>query len=286
MKVLVTQQRQQTSSLVEDDVKCLGRVKSSLNDPGRKLSSWSFPKSSVAFLCNLQALDLSNNELSGRIPAQIYSWLPYLVTVDLSNNDIPGYIPPELGKWEVPPSFSGVSRARLTIEYISWEPLGSKHGDWLYKRNHAIIVAAGVFGATVSLLLSFVLGWRDDNCYWLEWLRAHQPFEHSLFKTPLVNVKLADLMKSTNNFNAENVIALTREGTTYKAVLLDESMLATKLLNTCKFGEQFQPLFLHQNISSTSIQLPFLHQNIGSKVILVDKDFDACIMKISDWPGS
>ncbi|KAH7554018.1 hypothetical protein JRO89_XS12G0097200 [Xanthoceras sorbifolium] len=244
------------SSLVEDDVKCLGRVKSSLNDPGRKLSSWSFPKTSVAFLCNLQALDLSNNELSGRIPAQIYSWLPYLVTVDLSNNDIPG---------EVPPSFSGVSRARLSIEYI--------------------FMGAFRIQAWVEVPFVSVFG-RDDNCYWLEWLRAHQPFEHSLFKTPLVNVKLADLMKSTNNFNAENVIALTREGTTYKAVLLDESMLATKLLNTCKFGEQFQPLFLHQNISSTSIQLPFLHQNIGSKVILVDKDFDACIMKISDWPGS
>ncbi|KAL5806649.1 hypothetical protein ACOSQ4_029382 [Xanthoceras sorbifolium] len=216
------------SSLVEDDVKCLGRVKSSLNDPGRKLSSWSFPKTSVAFLCNLQALDLSNNELSGRIPAQIYSWLPYLVTVDLSNNDIPGYIPPELGKWEVPPSFSGVSRARLSIEYIF---MGA------FRIQAWVEVPFGELGRG----------------------KEGMELEEMIIVTGL----------------SENVIALTREGTTYKAVLLDESMLATKLLNTCKFGEQFQPLFLHQNISSTSIQLPFLHQNIGSKMsVYVNGDLD------------
>ncbi|KAH7554022.1 hypothetical protein JRO89_XS12G0097700 [Xanthoceras sorbifolium] len=123
-----------TSAVGEDDVKCLEGVKSSLNDPEGKLSSWSFKNSNVAFLCrfvgvscwndtenriinlelremklsgqvpeplqyckSLQKLDLSVNKLSGTIPPQLCSWLPYLVTLDLSNNDLTGSIPPELG---------------------------------------------------------------------------------------------------------------------------------------------------------------------------------------------
>ncbi|KAL5808845.1 hypothetical protein ACOSQ3_029536 [Xanthoceras sorbifolium] len=274
-----------SSTLGEDDVKCLEGVKSSLNDPEGKLSSWSFKNSYVAFLCrfvgvscwndtenriinlelremklsgqvpeslqycqSLQKLDLSANELSGTIPPQLCSWLPYLATLDLSNNDLTGSIPPELGNF-----------------------------------------AAGVFGATLSLLLSFALGWK----YHFRWVRkkkrgAHHHVEVSLFKTPLVTVKLADLMK---------------------AVLLDGSVLAIKLLHTCKLGEkQFRSevnrlgQLKHPNLATllgnTELDWPirfriglgaarglawlhhspFLHQNICSNVILVDEDFDARIM--------
>lgn len=79
---------------------------------------------------------------------------------------------------------------------------------------------------------------RDDDSVWAERLRAHKLVQVSLFQKPIVKVKLADLMASTNNFSTDNIIISTRTGCTYKAVLLDGSALAIKRLNTCKLGEK------------------------------------------------
>lgn len=46
---------------------------------------------------SLQVLNLSTNNLFGKIPTQLCKWLPYLVSLDLSNNDLSGTIPHELG---------------------------------------------------------------------------------------------------------------------------------------------------------------------------------------------
>lgn len=108
-------------------------MKSSLRDPKGTISSWDFANSTVGFICkfiglscwndlenrligmelrdfgltgnipdalqfcqSLQTLDLSCNGLSGSIPSQICTWLPYLVTLDLSGNDLTGQIPVDL----------------------------------------------------------------------------------------------------------------------------------------------------------------------------------------------
>ncbi|KAK1562676.1 hypothetical protein Q3G72_015644 [Acer saccharum] len=294
----------------EDDVKCLEGVKSSLNDPEMKLSSWNFQNSSVAAsLCNfsgvscwnakenriihltlsdmklsgqvpeslqycksLMKLDLSANALSGSIPPELGNCI-YLNTLILSNNRLSGHIPYQLSNLvrlttfsvaynnlsgEIPPFFRGSSMSLSIDSRFSADPIESKLVGQLNKRNLAIIFAAGAVGATVSLLSSFALVWwyhfryvsrrkaagygigRDDHCRGVEYrLSAHQHVEVSLFKTPLVKVKLADLMKATNSFNAENIMVSTSIGTTYKAVLLDGSVLAIKQLNnTCKLGEK------------------------------------------------
>ncbi|CAL1357872.1 unnamed protein product [Linum trigynum] len=123
------------SQVVEDDVRCLEGLKSSLQDPEAKLSSWNFSNRTGNYICkfvgvscwndresriinlelrdmslagpvpdslaycgSITVLDLSNNALSGTIPPQICNWLPYLVTLDLSNNDLTGSIPPDLSR--------------------------------------------------------------------------------------------------------------------------------------------------------------------------------------------
>ncbi|KAF8010644.1 hypothetical protein BT93_J1328 [Corymbia citriodora subsp. variegata] len=220
-------------AVVEDDVKCLQGVKASLGDPQGKLSSWRFASSPVGFICkfvgvscwndredrvlslelrgmdltgqipeslqycqNLQTLDLSNNGLSGIIPPQICTWLPYLVTLDLSSNGLSGSIPPELvnctylnnlvlsnnrligtipyefltlGRLKkfsvanndlrgtIPSFFDGFDKASFAGNDLCGRPLG-KCGR-LSKKNLTIIIAAGVFGAAASMLLGLGLWW-------------------------------------------------------------------------------------------------------------------------------
>ncbi|XP_048136722.1 probable inactive receptor kinase At1g27190 [Rhodamnia argentea] len=121
------------AAAVEDDVRCLEGVKSSLADPHGSLSSWTFTNTSASHICNLQGvtcwnpnenriislqlpgfelsgglpeslkncrslqtLDLSQNKLGGPIPTQICRWLPYLVRLDLSSNSLSGSIPSQI----------------------------------------------------------------------------------------------------------------------------------------------------------------------------------------------
>ncbi|XP_042379486.1 inactive LRR receptor-like serine/threonine-protein kinase BIR2 [Zingiber officinale] len=122
----------QTTIAQEDDVRCLRGVKAAL-DAGNSSLQWNFSNTTVGFVCSFvgvscwnpqenrvlgfnlrgvslagsipsdirfcasaNTLDLSSNALSGPIPSQICSWLPYLVSLDLSDNQFNGTIPPEL----------------------------------------------------------------------------------------------------------------------------------------------------------------------------------------------
>ncbi|KAG7563890.1 Leucine-rich repeat-containing N-terminal plant-type [Arabidopsis suecica] len=248
---------------------------------------------SLQYCASLQKLDLSSNRLSGNIPKELCNWLPFLVSLDLSNNELNGEIPPDLAKCsfvnslvlsdnrlsgQIPVQFSALGRlgrfsvanndlsGRIPVFFSSpsyssddfkgnkglcGRPLSSCGG--LSKKNLAIIIAAGVFGAAASMLLAFGIWWY----YHLKWtrrrrsgltevgvsglakrLRSHKLTQVSLFQKPLVKVKLGDLMAATNNFSSGNIIVSTRTGTTYKALLPDGSALAVKHLSTCKLGER------------------------------------------------
>ncbi|KAL3376523.1 hypothetical protein AABB24_003120 [Solanum stoloniferum] len=317
-------------AVAEDDIKCLKGVKNSLTDPKGNLNSWNFANSTVGFICkfvgascwndrenrlinlelrdmnlggnvpdslkycrSLQYLDLSGNRISGSIPSDICTWLPYLVTLDLSNNEFTGSIPSDLVSCSylnklmlndnrlsgnIPPQFSSLGRlkifsvanndlsGRIPEAFDSAEsfdfggndglcggPLG-KCGR-LSKKSLAIIIAAGVFGAAASLLLGFgawywyftkagkrrKMGYglgRVDLERWADKLKAHRLTQVTLFKKPLVKVKLADLLAATNNFSTSSVINSTRTGTTFRAVLRDGSTLAIKRLKACKLSEK------------------------------------------------
>ncbi|KAG6398276.1 hypothetical protein SASPL_139731 [Salvia splendens] len=314
-------------SSAEDDFNCLREVRSSLTDPDDRLS-WNFSNTTAGAVCsfagvkcwndqenrvisleladfnlagnipdsfrlchNLQTLNLAGNSLSGSIPGQICTWLPYLTTLDLSRNNLTGEIPSDLSKCSylnnlvlddnhlygaIPYQLSSLGRLqkfsvvnnqltgpvpsfnyKFELDYdgnkgLCGGPLGKCGG--LSKRNLAIIIAAGVFGAAASLVLGFGLWWwyfvrsskrskkgygvgrRDDD--WAEVLRAHKLTQVTLFQKPLVKVKLVDLLAATNNFSRESVIVSSRTGTTYKAVLPDGSALAIKRLIECKIGER------------------------------------------------
>ncbi|KAG2301477.1 hypothetical protein Bca52824_030128 [Brassica carinata] len=202
--------------------------------------------SSLAECRFVNSLVLSENRLSGQIPVQLSS-LGRLATFSVSNNDLTGRIP----------SFFASSPKYSSDDFkgnkgLCGRPLSSSTCGGLSKKNLAIIIAAGVFGAAASMLLAFGVWWfyyhkrnkrkslsEEGGVSTLaQRLISHKLVQVSLFQKPLVKVKLGDLMSATNGFSSENVIVTTRTGTTYKAVLPDGSALAVKHLSACELGEK------------------------------------------------
>ncbi|TKY59397.1 inactive leucine-rich repeat receptor protein kinase [Spatholobus suberectus] len=119
---------------VDSDISCLRSIKDSLEDPFKYLSDWNFNNKTEGFICmffgvqcwhpyenrvlnlklsnmglkgqfprglqncsSLTGLDLSLNELTGPIPSDISTLLPFVTTLDLSWNKFSGEIPATLG---------------------------------------------------------------------------------------------------------------------------------------------------------------------------------------------
>ncbi|XP_031264413.1 probable inactive receptor kinase At1g27190 [Pistacia vera] len=218
---------------IEDDVKCLEGIKNSLKDPEGKLS-WSFTNTTVTSICklngvscwnekenriislalssmqlsgqlpeslnlchSLQTLDLSNNDLSGPIPPELCTWLPYIVSLDLSNNKLSGPIPSQIVECKflnklvlsynklsgsIPYEVSRLDRlkefsvagnalsgsipsdlAKFNEDSfdgnsgLCGKPLGKCGG--LSGKGLGIILVAGVIGALGSVILGFVIWW-------------------------------------------------------------------------------------------------------------------------------
>lgn len=149
-------------------------------------------------LCrSLQSLDLSGNDLSGAIPPQICSWLPYLVTLDLSGNRLSGPIPSQIVECKflnalvltdnklsgsVPTELSRLDRLRRLslagndlsgtipseLSRFGEEDFSDNSGlcgkplsgcGALSGRNLTIIVVAGVLGAVGSLCVGLAVFW-------------------------------------------------------------------------------------------------------------------------------
>lgn len=213
---------------------CLQGLKKSLTDPLNRLNGWTFTNNSVASICkltgvscwnerenriislqltsmelagelpeslklcrSLQSLDLSDNDLSGSVPPQICSWLPYLVTLDLSGNRLSGSIPPEIANCKflnsliisnnklsgsIPYELSRLDRLKQFSvsgndlsgsipsdlsrfgqdgfdgnSGLCGKPL-SKCGG-LSAKNLVVIIVAGVLGAAGSLIIGFAIWW-------------------------------------------------------------------------------------------------------------------------------
>ncbi|KAG2318760.1 hypothetical protein Bca52824_011973 [Brassica carinata] len=277
-------------SYAEDDVLCLQGLKNSLTDPSSRLTSWSFPNSSSSSICklagvscwnekrilagqipeslklcrSLQSLDLSGNDLSGAIPSQICSWLPYLVTLDLSGNRLSGPIPAQIVECKflnaLVLSDNKLSGSPETISPDdSFRAVSFREDDFsdnnglcgkplsgcgaLSGRNLTIIVVAGVLGAVGSLCVGLAVFWwffmREGNdSDWIGLLRSHKLVQVTLFQKPIVKIKLNDLMAATNEFSSGNIDVSSRTGVSYKADLPDGSALAVKRLSACGVGEK------------------------------------------------
>ncbi|BAT96949.1 hypothetical protein LR48_Vigan11g151800 [Vigna angularis] len=114
----------------DTDIFCLKSIKDSIKDPYKNLQSWNFSSKTEGFICkfigvecwhpdenrvlnlklsdmslrgplphgignctSLTGLDLSGNNLSGSIPENIATLVPFITSLDLSSNQFSGAIP-------------------------------------------------------------------------------------------------------------------------------------------------------------------------------------------------
>ncbi|KAF3337935.1 putative inactive receptor kinase [Carex littledalei] len=314
-----------------------------LNLPSMSLTG-SIP-SSLQYCRSVTSLDLSGNSLSGKIPPALCDWLPFLVSLDLSSNNLTGPIPSELANCRflnslklasnilsgpIPASLSRLDRLK-TLDFSNNQLTGSIPAQFSSfdaadfannpslcggplsscgarsRRSLAIIIAAGVFGATISLLFAFfVYRWffsvsakgkmgktgAEDGRWWAERLGStHNRFvQVSLFQKPIVKVKLADLMVATRNFHPDNIVTAgsSRAGTSYRAILRDGSDLTVKRLHSCPLSEK---AFRSEMGQFGQLRHPNLVPLLGfcvvederllvSSAILLDDDYEARITDV------
>ncbi|KAK4749051.1 hypothetical protein SAY87_026500 [Trapa incisa] len=211
-------------------------------------------------------LDLSSNRFSGGIPAGIAN-CTYLNVLRLNHNQLTGQIPQELGglsrikEFNVAnnllvgpvPTFS--KNAIITSDdyannlglYGGPLPACTASSGWKVK----VIAGAAIGGLTIAAVIVAVVMFvavprresmkKDEDPEGnklVKGLKGSKSVKVSMFENSVSKIKLSSLMTATNNFSNNNIVGTGWTGTTYKAVLGDETSLMVKRLQDSKHSEK------------------------------------------------
>ncbi|XP_051195035.2 tyrosine-sulfated glycopeptide receptor 1-like [Lolium perenne] len=205
---------------------------------------------STCNLTNLQVLDLSSNNLTGAIPAGLNS-LNFLSAFNISNNDLEGPIPSG-GQFNTFQNSSFDANPKLCGSVLTHKCGSDSIAPSSTKRDKKAVfaIAFGVFfgGIAVLLLLvrllvsvrmnGFTRKKGRENNVDVEETSSYSCSEQTVVvmhmpqgKGEESKLKLADILKATNNFDKANIIGCGGYGLVYKAELHNGSKLAIKKLN-------------------------------------------------------
>lgn len=185
---------------------------------------------------------LNNNELSGQIPGQI-GYLSRLQKFDVSNNRLEGFIPSTFVDRQFENRSGFDSSSFLNNTSLCGPPLRSKCPNGRLAPSPGAIVGGAVGSAVLVLAIGFMIFWclvrktnkmdaailRDES-KWALRIKTPKAVMVSMFTSPIVKMKLSDLMDATSNFGKENIIGSGRSGTVYRADFPDGSVMAIKRL--------------------------------------------------------
>lgn len=238
---------------------------------GLDLSSNEFsgpiPENISGIIPFVTSLDLSSNSFSGQIPANL-SECKYLNTLRLDHNQFSGQIPGELRLLGRLKSFSVANNlltgqvpvfggnATITKDDYANNPglCGAPLSPCMIKKaSNAKIIVGAAAGSVTLTAIGIAVGMffymrrmsvkkkKDEDPLgnkWAKALKKSKGVKVSMFEKSVSKMKLSDLMKATNNFSKHCIIGLGRTGTTYKAVLEDNTLLMVKRLQDSQHSEK------------------------------------------------
>ncbi|KAL5703462.1 hypothetical protein ACHQM5_028552 [Ranunculus cassubicifolius] len=230
--------------------------------------SGTIPDDICRMLPFLTSLDLSSNSFSGEIPLNL-SECKFLNILKLDNNRLTGQIPLKIGTLDRLKQFS-VTNNLLSGQIpqfangsipaenfannrgLCGKPLDPCTGKKKKSRT-GVIIGSAVAGIVVTTLLigGFIFFYsskvtkkkKDEDLEgnkWAKSIKGTKGIKVSMFEKAISKMRLSDLMKATNNFNKENIIAFGsgRTGTMYRAVLRDGTLLMVKRLQDSQQSEK------------------------------------------------
>ncbi|XP_068665814.1 probably inactive leucine-rich repeat receptor-like protein kinase At5g48380 [Aristolochia californica] len=191
----------------------------------------------------LNTLSLQSNRLSGQIPWQ-FSTLNRLTTFNVANNNLSGPIPPLMNVTS-PSSFAN-------NPWLCGKIVNRDCEVAIQKSHTSIIIGSAVGGVIFAVLVVgiilylclrrvFIIGKKEDDPEgnkWTKGIRGSKGIKVSTFEKSVSKMKLRDLMKATDNFNKNNIIASGRTGSIYKGTLPDHSFLSIKRLRDSRHSEK------------------------------------------------
>ncbi|KAL3632130.1 hypothetical protein CASFOL_025114 [Castilleja foliolosa] len=212
----------------------------------------------ISNLANLERLDLSGNDLTGEIPVSLQN-LNFLSSFKVANNDLEGQIPTggQFGtflssSFKGNPKLCGRILQRSCNSTQSGNTDSSKTGNG-HNRTKTIIltlvISSTIFTMTLLLYLFFSRskvisksGIDEKDLEAIYFNSSGVFLEHSedpslvvIFPTDESNkmndLKIADILKATDNFNQENIIGCGGFGLVFKATLSDGLNVAIKKLS-------------------------------------------------------
>ncbi|KAF8005682.1 hypothetical protein BT93_K0076 [Corymbia citriodora subsp. variegata] len=210
-------------------------------------------------------LNLSFNSFSGQIPASL-SNCTYLNSLRLDHNQLSGQIPPELSLLGRLKYFSvannlltgpvpafGINTEVSAEDYANNPGLCGGPLPACKSSNTKIIVGAAAGSVTLTAT-GIAVGMffykrrvpmkkkkKDEDPEgnkWAKSLKKIKGVKVSMFEKSVSKMKLSDLMKATNNFSKHSIIGSGWTGTTYKAVLKDNTLLMVKRLQDSRLSEK------------------------------------------------
>ncbi|PRQ55525.1 putative protein kinase RLK-Pelle-LRR-XII-1 family [Rosa chinensis] len=184
-----------------------------------------FIPSSMKELRGIQDLDLSRNNFSGDIP-QFFEGFRNLENLNLSFNQFWGAVPID-GVFKNASATSVAGNTRLCGGIANFRlPVCKSHGGGLSREMKLMIsLVSGFTLLGLAMVLSFFL-----LC------KKMKETKLSTLENSILQVSYATLLKATDGFSSSNLIGVGAFGSVYKGILVDDRVVAVKVLNMLHQG--------------------------------------------------
>ncbi|KAK2976301.1 hypothetical protein RJ640_002729 [Escallonia rubra] len=227
--------------------------------------------STLGQLKGIQAIDLSRNNLSGLIPSSLGK-LRLITNLNLSFNMLEGDVPNE-GVFTNISEFSVSNNKKLCGGTMALM-LPACPAEITRKQRRVSSRTVIILATTLSI--SFILFLAGICAIFLVKRSKKQPSKTSAMEKQHHNISYAELLQSTNEFSAENLIGEGRYGSVFKSVLSSgEQTVAVKVLKLEQM--ELRKVSWQNSIKESSSQEPCFSEQHDARILNIWQRLDIAI---------